>query len=276
MARTLRRRAPEQIDTGTQARAGTARAARETGRTPRAQRPRTGPGHLTSVQLLVAAHPRQALVTALVLAAAATLAGRRPLEVGLVLVTVLTGQAVLGWHNDLVDRERDRDTQAPGKPVADGRLDPGTVWFALACAVLLLVPLAVANGVIAASAYLIGLAVALLGNVVLRGTVLSWLPWAVQFGLYPAFLSYGGYGGAHRGDPPEIAMTVLAALLGVGVHVLRALPGLVPDNRAGLRHLPLRIALRTGAPRLLLLASLYTGAVSVALLLVARAVGIAR
>ena len=45
-------------------------------------------------------------------------------------------------------------------------------------------------------------------------------------------------------------MTVLAALLGVGVHVLRALPGLVADNEDGWRHLPLRLALRTGAPRL--------------------------
>jgi hypothetical protein len=46
-------------------------------------------------------------------------------------------------------------------------------------------------------------------------------------------------------------MTVLAALLGVAVHVLLALPGLVADNEDGLRHLPLRVALRTGAPRLL-------------------------
>ena len=47
-------------------------------------------------------------------------------------------------------------------------------------------------------------------------------------------------------------MTVLAALLGVGVHVLLALPGPGADNADGRRHLPLRVALRTGAPRLLL------------------------
>ena len=46
-------------------------------------------------------------------------------------------------------------------------------------------------------------------------------------------------------------MTVLAALLGVGMHFLTALPDLVEDNETGVRHLPLRIALRTGAPRLL-------------------------
>ena len=42
-------------------------------------------------------------------------------------------------------------------------------------------------------------------------------------------------------------------MLGVGVHVLTSLRGLVEDNEAGRRHLPLRLALRVGAPRLLVL-----------------------
>jgi hypothetical protein len=41
-------------------------------------------------------------------------------------------------------------------------------------------------------------------------------------------------------------------VLGVCVHFLTTLPDLVDDNRSGVRNLPLRIALRTGAPRLLL------------------------
>ena len=57
------------------------------------------------------------------------------------LATVLVGQTILGWHNDLVDRNRDARHQTPGKPIAEGKLDPGTAWFALACAVLLVVPL---------------------------------------------------------------------------------------------------------------------------------------
>ena len=56
---------------------------------------------------------------------------------------------------------------------------------------------------------------------------------------------------APTGDPPTIAMTLVAALLGVGVHVLTSLSrprGGQPSRR---RHLPLRLALRFGAPRLL-------------------------
>jgi hypothetical protein len=43
----------------------------------------------------------------------------------------------------------------------------------------------------------------------------------------------------------------------VGVHVLTSLSGLVEDNRAGRRHLPLRLALRVGAPRLLVLSAVF-------------------
>jgi 4-hydroxybenzoate polyprenyltransferase len=239
-------------------------------------RPSFSPGRLTPVLLLQAAHPKQAVLTAVGVAGAAALAGRTTRELGLVFVTVLVGQAVLGWHNDLVDRDRDRAHDRPGKPVAADLLDPGTVWFALACAVLLLVPLSIANGVTAGLSYLLAVAVGMLGNVVLRKGWLSWLPWAVSYGLLPAFLSYGGWGGDATGHPPEIAVTVLAALLGVGVHVLRALPGLVDDNEDGLRHLPLRLALRLGATKVLVLASVWTALVLVALLLVGNAVGLSQ
>ncbi len=158
--------------------------------------------------------------------------------------------------------------------MAAGLLDPGTVWFALACATLLVVPLAIANGVTAGIAYLAAVAVSLLGNLLFRRGLLSWLTWAVSFALYPAFLSYGGWGGEAMGDPPEITITLLAALLGVCVHFLRALPGLVRDNRDGRRHLPLRVALRTGAPRLLWISIAVTVLLVAALLLEGIRVGL--
>jgi 4-hydroxybenzoate polyprenyltransferase len=205
----------------------------------------------TPVRLARAAHPLHALASSCAVGAAAATSGREPREVGLVAATVLVGQAVAGWHNDLLDRTRDAAHHRPGKPLASGDLDPGTAWFALACAVLVVVPLALGSGVTAGLSYLASLVAAVVANlVVLRRTVLSWLPWAVSFGLLPAFLSYGGWGGQSQGDPPSVVMTVLAALLGVAVHVLLALPHLVDDRTDGLRSLPLRLALRTGARRL--------------------------
>ena len=253
---------------------------------PTAAVPKEPKGRLRSIAglgpilLLRTAHPRQALLTALGLAVAGALAGRPTREVGLVFATVLVGQAILGWHNDLVDRDRDRVHGAGGKPIAQGRIDAGTVWFSLACGLLLLVPLSLSNGLVAGSSYLIAMAIGLLANVALRRGIFSWLPWAASFALFPAFLSYGGWGGETLarpfGAPPEIAMTVLAALLGIGVHVLRALPGLVADHADGWRSLPLRIALKTGATKLLIVASVYTAAVLGGLLVAGSTVGLAQ
>lgn len=231
-------------------------------------------GQTLPVLLVQAAHPRQAVLTALGLAAAAAIAGRPMREVGLVLVTVLVGQAMLGWHNDLVDRARDERHDIAGKPIATGLLDPGTVWFSATCALLLVVPLSLSAGSRAGSAYLIALLIGFIGNRVLRGSALSFLPWVLQFALYPAYLAYGGWNGVGPTTPPTVVMIVLAGLLGLGVHFLRALPGLVPDNKDGLRHLPLRIALKTGAPRLLMLSAVFTGAIVVAQLIAGQAIGL--
>lgn len=233
--------------------------------------------NLTPLLVLRAAHPRQAVVTALGVGVAAALAGRPTREFLLVIGTVLVGQACLGWFNDLVDRRRDARHDAPGKPVADGRLDPGTVWFVLAVGVFVVVPLAVANGVYAGAAYLISLGVAVLGTWIwIRKGFFSWVPWAASFGLLPAFLSYGGWGGQDNGAPPEILVTVLAAALGIGVHFLRALWGLVPDNADGWTYLPLKLGLRLGASRLLWVSSVYTVAVLVALAFAATSVGLSQ
>ena len=229
------------------------------------------------MSLLRAAHLRQALLLTLVMGAAAAVAGRSLPEVGLVAATILVGQLLVGWHNDVVDAGRDRSHGRADKPIAVGTLDRGTATFAMAVALLLAVPLTVANGPEAAGAHGGFLLLALLTNAgVLRRTAFSFVPWAAGFALLPAFLSYGGYAGVGAGGPPTTELTVLAALLGVGVHVLRALPGLVDDNKDGWRTFPLRIALRTGAPRLLVLAGLWTAAVGAGIVLAALGVGLVR
>lgn len=226
-----------------------------------------------SLLLVRAAHPRQALLTAAALAAAAAVSGRPLREVGLVAATVLVGQSALGWADDLADRERDA-RHRPTKPLAGDRLDPATVWFALTCAVLLVVPLAVANGRRAGLTYLALLGVSAVGDRLLHARPLSFVPWMASFALYPAFLAHGGWGGVGADTPPTPVMVGLAAALGLGVHVLVALPGLVHDHEAGERSLPMLLALRTGTPRLLLVAGVSTAGVVAAILIAGRAVGL--
>jgi 4-hydroxybenzoate polyprenyltransferase len=237
---------------------------------------RTGLGDLTAVHLARAAHPRRAVVTAAALAAAAAVSGRPLREVALVLATVLVGQALLGWDNDLVDQSRDRVAERGDKPIASGALDRGTVWFCVACAVLLVIPLSLSNGLTAGASYLLSLVIGVAGNRLLRWNTFSWLPWAFAFALYPAFLSYGGWGGAAKGHPPTVAMTLLAALLGVGVHVLTSLGHLVDDNDAGHHHLPLQLALRVGAPRLLVYAGAYCVVLVALMCVVGATVGLSQ
>ena len=247
--------------------------------TPKARKAHFSVGSLTHTYpalLLQAAHPRQALITALAMAAAATIAGREVREIGAVFATILVGQTILGWHNDLVDRERDEAHSTPGKPIASGALDPGSVWFAVIIAILLIIPLSMTTGITAGINYLISLVIGVVGNVVLRRGKFSWVPWALSFGLLPAYLSFGGWGGAAEGNPPEIAMTVLAALLGVGVHFLRSIWGLVVDNEDGWTYWPLKLGLKWGATKLLLVGSAYTGLVLLAMAIVGATVGLSR
>jgi len=205
--------------------------------------------------------------------AAAALTGRPPVEVALVAATVLTGQLSIGWVDDLVDRDRDRRVGRQDRPVAMGWIDPGTVAFAIACAVLLVVPLSLSNGTAAGIAHLAAVASAWLYHLWFKRTALSWLPYAVSFGLLPAFLSYGGLGGGMHGGPPTIQMTVLAALLGVGVHFLVTLPDLVQDKETGVRHLPLRVALRIGAPKLLVVSGAFTALVGAGIVAAGLTIG---
>ena len=235
---------------------------------------RRNPG--TAISLVLAAHPVLSLVIAAGVAVAAALSGRSLREVGLVLVTVFVGRATAGWLNDVADRERDMAAERQDKPVAQGWVHPSTVTFTVACATCLLVPLSISNGTPAGIAHLLSVAAAWLYNSRIKLTALSWLPWAVSFGLLPTFLSYGGWGGGLHGGPAEPVMTLLAALLGIGVHVLTALPDLVGDNHNKVRNLPLRVALRIGAPRLLLLTTIYVALVLSGLVVAGLTVGLQR
>ncbi|MFD0805527.1 UbiA family prenyltransferase [Nocardioides caeni] len=234
------------------------------------------PADVAAVQLLQAAHAKQAITTALAMGLVAAIAGREAREAGVVLVTVLVGQTILGWHNDIVDRQRDHAHGLTGKPLAMGRITPDTVWYAIIVATLLLVPLAITTGIRAGCLYLASVAVGMLGNVLLRTGIFSWWSWAVSFALLPAYLSYGGWGGQAVGSAPETSIVVLSALLGVGVHFMRSVWGLVADHEDGWTYLPLRLGLKLGATRLLALSTLATAIIAILLAVMGAKVGLSR
>jgi len=214
------------------------------------------PGQFRS--LARAVHPRQALGFAVVVGTLVALTGRPAREVLVSAAAVLVAQLIMGLLNDLLDADRDRMGGAKNKPIAEGALPSGNASFAIAVLLLLAIPLSLQNGTESALYLLATLVVGYVHNRWLHVTPLSWAGWAVTCGLLTYFVTYGGWGRDADGSAPLTSFVLLCALLGVCVHFLTALPDLVVDNQAGLKHLPLRIALRTGAPRLMVLSIVLT------------------
>ena len=158
--------------------------------------------------LVRAAHPRQAVLTALAMAVAAAVSGP-PAARGRTGPRHGAGRAGGARLGQRPRRPEGRPGGRAHRQAARHRaLERGTVGFALACAAaapgaaLALQrdhrrPAPTCSRRWSACPATGGCATALL----------SWLPWAVSFALYPAYLSYGGWGGGAQGGPPTVAMT---------------------------------------------------------------------
>jgi 4-hydroxybenzoate polyprenyltransferase len=187
-----------------------------------------------------ACHPEPTIAVTVLATAVAAAAGRDAAGCALVAATVLTGQLSIGWSNDAIDAARDRLADRSDKPVAAGRLPVRTVAVASGVAAALCVPLSLANGWRAGLTHLVAVGGGWAYNLGLKRTVWSWVPYAVSFGLLPAFLVL-----SLPGHPAPPAWVVLAgAFLGVGAHCLNVVPDIDYDLAAGVRGLPQRLGER--------------------------------
>jgi 4-hydroxybenzoate polyprenyltransferase len=172
---------------------------------------------------------------------------------------VLCGQLSVGWCNDAVDAGRDATAGRTDKPIAAGTAHRAVVAAAAGLSLAVCVPLSLAAGRLAGTAHLLGVAAAWSYNLGVKRTAASWLPYALGFGLLPAFVTLGLAG---RPWPPAWAMAA-GALLGVGAHFTNVLPDIDADLAAGVRGLPQRL----GRGRTRVLAPLWLLAASVVLVL---------
>ena len=205
----------------------------------------------SAVSLVRCAHPGPALgvtVVAFLLAVAAGLDTSRSL---LVTAAVAVGQLSIGWSNDWRDRLRDQRSGRTDKPLAVGALRPQMVATAAALAAAACVPLSLSLGWAPGILHLTAVAAAWAYNFWLKGTVASVLPYAIAFGLLPAFVV------AAAPDHPAAPywLVLSGALLGAGAHFANVVPDLDADLATGVRGLPHRIgpgpAASTGAMLLL-------------------------
>ncbi|MDP9444496.1 MAG: UbiA family prenyltransferase [Actinomycetota bacterium] len=165
--------------------------------------------------------------------------------VALLTAAAFTGQLTIGWSNDLVDAERDRQVGRRDKPLATGELTFGLLATALAVVLVCCVVLSLWLGLLAGLAHL-GLLVASgwAYNLGLKKTWWSWAPYAVAFGSLPAVVTLAL-------DPPRLPpvwMSAAAAMLGVGAHLVNALPDFTEDTATGITGFPHRLG-RAAAQR---------------------------
>jgi len=224
--------------------------------------------------LVRSAHPKQAVFLAAVLGVLAAIDGRPEREYLMTAAAVLAVQLSLGLSNDLCDQHHDYRAQTAGKPIASGALPATRASYWMMVLVLLAVPVSMYSGTAAGVALVATLPVGWVHNKWLHRTAFSWVGWTLTFGLLPAFLAYGGWGKGLHGDAPTYAVTGAAAAVGFCLHFVSTLGDLVDDNKSGARNLPLRIALRIGAPRLLVLTILLTAAAVAGLAMATLTIGL--
>lgn len=195
-------------------------------------------GRSQALGLVRACHIQPTLAVVAVTTGLAAIAGRGAAGCVAVAVAVLAGQLSTGWSNDWFDAARDRVVGRRDKPIVSGAVQVGTVRAAALTALAVVVPLSLLSGWRAALVHLGAIGSAWAYNLGLKATVVSPLPYAVSFGLLPAFVTLG-----LPGHPwPRPALMVATALLGVGAHFVNTLADRENDARAGIAGLPQRMS----------------------------------
>jgi 4-hydroxybenzoate polyprenyltransferase len=193
--------------------------------------------------LALSCHPIPSLAVTALTAGLAALAGL-PLGRGvLATAAVFTGQLSIGWSNDYIDAERDQAAHRSDKPLAAGEVAPRVAGIATVVALILTFTLSAALGWPGGAAVAGTTACGWAYNLGLKATALSWLPYAVAFGLLPAVVTLCA-------SPPRWPAPwalIAGALLGVAAHLANVLPDLSQDAATGIRGLPHRLGAKTTA-----------------------------
>lgn len=209
--------------------------------------------------LVRACHPAPTVAVTVFTTALAGSAGNGVGTCGLVAAAVFSGQLTIGWTNDRFDAAADRAVGRLDKPLAAGHVSGRAIDAAVAVALVATVSFSFALGWRAGLLHLGAVGCGWLYNLWLKGTWLSWLPYAAAFGALP--------GVATLARPQHLApaawAVLAAALLGIAANLTNALPDLDSDVAVGARGLATRIGGRASLTSAMLL--LVGAAVSIAL-----------
>jgi 4-hydroxybenzoate polyprenyltransferase len=205
--------------------------------------------------ILRATHPVPAAAVTFLAGAVVVARGADAGASALATASTLAGQLSVGWSNDYLDRHE--DAGRPDKPIPAGEVSPTAVWWAATVAFPACLLLSALLGLPEVSVMTAAVTSAWGYNLGLQRTVLSWVPYAVSFGLAPVYLWLAAGDGL-----PDGWVVAGAGLLGVAGHLTNALPDLEADRARGTRGLPHRLGPRAS----LILAALCLAATLVLVL----------
>ncbi|MFH5821541.1 UbiA family prenyltransferase [Georgenia sp. AZ-5] len=212
----------------------------------------------TTLALLRASHFAPTVAVTAVVVVLTVIARLEPGTAAVLACAVLAGQLSIGWSNDLLDADRDARVGRRDKPIAAGQLPRALVRRALVVVVAACTVASLAVGVLSGLVHLLlGVGSGWAYNLGVKRTVWSWLPYAVAFGSLPVLVWL-----ADDRLPPGWIVAA-GSLLGLGAHLLNALPDLADDAATGVRGLPHRIGARASV---LLALSCLTAASAVTVL----------
>jgi 4-hydroxybenzoate polyprenyltransferase len=153
---------------------------------------------------------------------------------------MLAIQFAIGAVNDLADIERDAGAKR-AKPIPAGLLSPGTARVVAAGTLIVGLGLAASVGLGVAGLAALGAGAGIAYDVRLKGTPISWLPYAVGIPLLPLFAWLGASGTI----PAAILVaSVVAVPAGAALALANELPDLERDARAGLSSVGLMLGRR--------------------------------
>jgi 4-hydroxybenzoate polyprenyltransferase len=210
-------------------------------------------------------HPFPILLDGIVTGALATAAGGGAPTAARLGAAMIALQASIGALNDVVDAERDRGLK-PGKPIPRGIVAPQTAGVVVLVALALGLVLTAPSGTAALVVAVAGTASGYLYDLRLKGTALSWAPWAVGIALLPVYAWVGATGRV----PNTFAVLVpAAAFAGAALAIANGLPDEERDRAAGTATVAVRLG-RSGAWLLHAVLQVTVIAVALGALLVLR------
>ena len=159
---------------------------------------------------------------------------------GLVAITILSGQLIVGWTNDIFDFKDDLKHNRLKKPLVSGEISSKNLRYLVfvTSPIVILISIYGPLGYIGGSIAILGVLVALSYNFYFKSTLLSPLPYVFCFGALPVAIA--------KGIDEQINLNGIFAgvFLGFSAHLINVLKDLNDDLQSGIRGFPQRIGER--------------------------------